>query len=161
MKCEELEVYEDIDDYIGYDDTPPMMYEKSEVDAAIEELKDENAQLKKEIEFMHSNCKWNAGDGCARLLGEKLAIINENVELKRENRKLKRALWLARATCAQESQYWGAYVRYVHLHENSFYEFINDDIFRRDNPNNDSFRMWSNRWRSVERKCRAKAEEYK
>lgn len=39
MKCDELKVYEDIDDYIGYDDTPLMMYEKSEVDAAIAELK--------------------------------------------------------------------------------------------------------------------------
>ena len=49
MKCEELEVYEDIDDYIGYDDTPPMMYEKSEVDAAIAELKDENRKLKRAL----------------------------------------------------------------------------------------------------------------
>ena len=49
MKCDVLKVYEDIDDYIGYDDTPPMMYEKSEVDAAIAELKDENRKLKRAL----------------------------------------------------------------------------------------------------------------
>jgi len=30
-----LKVYEDLDDYIGYDDTPPMMYDKSEADKVI------------------------------------------------------------------------------------------------------------------------------
>lgn len=49
MKCDELKVYEDLDDYIGYDDTPPMMYEKSEVDAAIAELKAENRKLKRAL----------------------------------------------------------------------------------------------------------------
>ena len=108
-----------------------LFYPKSEVDAFIAELQAENAQLKKEIEFMHSNCKWNAGDGCARLLGEKLAIINENVELKRENRKLKRALWLARAERARDNS------------------ILLPSKFMR------------NVWDNVERKCRAKAKEYK
>lgn len=151
----------------------------------IKELKAENAQLKKETEFMHSNCRWDAGEGCARLLGEKLAIIEENVKLKQklqdhcihcpvkeqeddvvadkynEIRRLKRALWLARASRAYGAQYWGAYVEYVHLHEKSFYEFDGDDIFKRDNRNNDSFREWNRRWVLVKRKCLAKAEEYK
>lgn len=118
-----------------------------------ESIKRENAELKDEIkrlenvrkvhiESIESMCEWLKLDA-------------------KQICKTQRALWLARAMRAQESQYWGAYVRYVHLHENSFYEFINDDIFRRDNPNNDSFRIWSHRWQSVERKCRAKAEEYK
>ena len=74
-------------------------YIKSEADKVIADLEEshkkevgqlliEIAQLKKEIEFMHSNCKWDAGDGCARLLGEKLAIINENAELKEKSDKL-------------------------------------------------------------------------
>ena len=93
MKCDKLKVYEDIDDYIGYDDTPPMMYEKSEVDAAI-------------------------------------------AELKAENRKLKRALYTA---CAN----WADVVAFEKTegigYDNSVAE----------------------RWRKMESKCRAKAEEYK
>lgn len=114
---------------------PTKVYGKKDTDDAIAELQAENAQLKKEIEFMHSNCQWNAGDGCARLLGEKLAIINENVELKRKNRKLKRALWLARAERAK----W----------QSLYYWYAMSDKYK------------SRKFDKVERKCRAKAEEYK
>lgn len=82
-------------------------------------------------------------------------------ELKDENRRLKRALWLARALKANAEQSWSAYIKYVHVHEKSFYVFDGDDIFCRYNRNNDSFKGWYHRWMSVERKCRAKAEEYK
>ena len=89
MKCDELqerwfEAYPVEGDQI----IPTKVYGKKDTDDAIAELQAENAQLKKEIEFTHSNCQWNAGDGCARLLGEKLAIINENVELKAKSDKL-------------------------------------------------------------------------
>ena len=105
MKCEELEVYEDIDDYIGYDDTPPMMYEKSEVDAAIEELKD-------------------------------------------ENRKLKRALWLARADRAMMTlDYFTIKCRWF------------KDYMKVEPPQCDVKMV--HKWANVERKCRAKAKEYK
>ena len=118
-----------------------------------ESLKRENAELKDEIKRLENVRKVHI---------ESIESMCEGLKLNaKQICKTQRALWLARAMCAQESQYWGAYVRYVHLHENSFYEFINDDIFRRENPNNDSFRIWSHRWQSVERKCRAKAEEYK
>jgi len=127
-----------------------LFYHKSEVDAFIAELQAENAQLKKEIEFMHSNCKWNAGDSCARLLGEKLAIINENVELKRENRKLKRALWLARVELCHRLDV----DRYLRKHRNSWY--------------NENCLTWNEacvamevKMCKAESKCRAKAEEYK
>lgn len=67
------------------------VYLKSEVDEVIAEkdieiveLKEENAQLMKEMKFMHSNCKWHVGDGCARLLGEKLAISDDNVKFKQK-----------------------------------------------------------------------------
>ena len=165
MKCDNLTAYKgDVTIPVYGTIADAEVYLKKDVDAAIAELKEfaedaclerddnqtaidelqaENAELKKKLEDVQASA------------------YAESVDAGMRERRLKRALWLARATCAQESQYWGAYVRYVHLHENSFYEFINDDIFRRDNPNNDSFRMWSNRWRSVERKCLKKAEEYK
>lgn len=174
MKCDELTpvTREYADEY--WADRFAMVYNADEVDAAIAELKEiieknrtayyvdlgiiaedceklkaENAQLKKEIEFMHSNCKWNAGKGCARLMGEKLAIIDDNVKLKQklesvqasayaesvdagmENRKLKRALWLARAERAKE--------------------MCRRLLIQGFDP----------KWEEVERKCRAKAEEYK
>lgn len=138
MKCDKLKRFEIVGKYTD-DETIGECYDADEVDAAIAELK----------EF--------AEDACLERDDNQTAID----ELNAENRKLKRALWIARAERANISQYWGAYVQYVHFHEKSFYEFINDDIFRRDNPNNDSFRIWFHRWQSVERKCRAKAEEYK
>ena len=151
MKCDELqerwfEAYPVEGDQI----IPTKVYGKKDTDDAIAELQAENAQLKKEIEFMHSNCQWNAGDGCARLLGEKLAIINENVELKRKSRKLKRALWLARAELCHRLDV----DRYLRKHRNSWY--------------NENCLTWAEacvamevKMCKAESKCRAKAEEYK
>ena len=102
MKCDVLKVYEDIDDYIGYDDTPPMMYEKSEVDAAI-------------------------------------------AELKRENRKMKRALWLARSERALEKIAW--------------FKLWNASISTM-NPE-DGARQEFDKWKKALGKFLAKAEEYK
>ena len=112
MKCDVLKVYEDIDDYIGYDDTPPMMYEKSEVDAAI-------------------------------------------AELKRENRKMKRALWLARAERAKAIKWHEGLERYLQERKKywpSRFSFMKDD---------EMYHLWYKCWCKVERKCLAKAEEYK
>ena len=60
-------------------------------------------------------------------------------ELKDENRKLKRALWLARAEKAHKTmkEYWPDYCHNAHS------------------------RIALQKWENVERKCRAKAEEYK
>jgi len=144
MKCDKLTAYKgDVTIPVYGSIADADVYLKKDVDKTLAEKDKEIAELKQKLE------------------DAKATAYADSVDAGMRERKLKRALWLARAMCAQESQYWGAYVRYVHLHENSFYEFINDDIFRRDNPNNDSFRMWSNRWRSVERKCLKKAEEYK
>ena len=151
MKCDELqerwfEAYPVEGDQI----IPTKVYGKKDADDAIAELQAENAQLKKEIEFMHSNCTWNAGDGCARLLGEKLAIINENVELKRKNHRLKRALWLARVELCHRLDV----DRYLRKHRNSWY--------------NENCLTWAEacvamevKMCKAESKCRAKAEEYK
>ena len=119
------------------------------LEAEIMKLKEENVQLKKETEFMHSNCKWDAGNGCHRLLGEKLAIIDENVKLKRklenvqasmyadvvdanmEVRRLKRALY---KVCANWAHFAVAF----------FSSYATKE-----------------RWHNMEIKCLKKAEEYK
>ena len=55
MKCDELKVYEETEDFIGYDDTPAKMYDKYEADLLITELKDENRKLKRaENERQHT-----------------------------------------------------------------------------------------------------------
>lgn len=48
----ELNVYEDIEDFIGYDDTPAKMYDKYEADLLITELKAENERLKRQLEHV-------------------------------------------------------------------------------------------------------------
>lgn len=149
------------------------VYLKSEVDKVIAEkdteiaeLKAENAQLMKEMKFMHSNCKWHVGDGCARLLGEKLAIIDDNVKLKQkledagmENRKLKRALWLAKASeASKEVNYWNC------ENESSYaivdFNVHHETIVSYKAPHHRPYK-WILIWEEVERKCRAKAEEYR
>jgi hypothetical protein len=164
MKCDELEKFDatsNADLSAGYDHR--YAYDADEVDEAIAELKAENAQLKKETEFMHSNCKWDAGDGCARLLGEKLAIIDENEKLKQklesvqasmyadvvdanmENRRLRRALWIARAKRAIEKIAW--------------YKLWNASISTM-NPE-DGARQEFDKWKKALGKFLKKAEEYK
>ena len=109
---------------IEYEDcyrTDDLYYPKSEVDAAIEELKD-------------------------------------------ENRRLNRALWLARAESAKNANY-----RYHRLAQKEVCDpqpygwncYINGELYptgkmsRKLEPH-----YWFDIWDNVERKCRAKAEEY-
>ena len=138
MKCDELKVYEDIDDYIGYDDTPPMMYEKSEVDAAIAELKAE-INRKEAVEK-----RW----------------FERCMEARSENVRLKRALWLARADRAHVTTLlWNVY-----CYQNNclyFRDFMNvkSNPFR--NLPKKTAMEWSDLWESIETKCLDKAKEYK
>ena len=113
MKCDELKVHKAYNRWLDEEMPTPNddlicneVYLKSEVDAAIAELK-------------------------AKLEDAKASAYAESVDAGMENRRLKRALWLARA-------YRG--------HDNSI---LLPSKFMR------------NVWDKVERKCRAKAEEYK
>ena len=68
-----------------------------------------------------------------------------------EIRRLKRALWLARAERSKsEKDYWG------HIYNEDCGEF-NYTILSRSLASDEWMRIWHN----VELKCRAKAEEYK
>ena len=140
MKCDVLKVYEDIDDYIGYDDTPPMMYEKSEVDAAIAELKRENERLVKCCKEYDSRQR-----------------IDERIKFNgsQQLRATKRALWLARAERAKAIKWHEGLERYLQERKKywpSRFSFMKDD---------EMYHLWYKCWCKVERKCLAKAEGYK
>lgn len=81
-------------------------------------------------------------------------------ELKDENRRLKRALWMARANKAHVTTLlWNVY-----CYQNNclyFRDFMNEKCNPfRDLPKKTAME-WSDLWESIETKCRAKAEEYK
>lgn len=61
-----------------------------------------------------------------------------------ENRRLKRTLWLARARTA-----------YL-----EFRLFVNDSVYTDDNIEANNAERMAIKWQKVERKCRAKAEEF-
>jgi hypothetical protein len=127
MKCDKLKRFEIVGKYTD-DETIGECYDADEVDAAIAELK----------EF--------AEDACLERDDNKTAID----ELNAENRKLKRALWLARAELCRRFDV----DRYLRNHRNSWY--------------NENCLTWADacvamevKMCKAERKCRAKAEEYK
>ena len=105
MKCDELK-YEKIGDMMPFYPRSTLVIRKQFVDAAIEELK-------------------------AKLEDVQATAYAESVDAGMENRRLKRALWLARAERARDNS------------------ILLPSKFMR------------NVWENVERKCRAKAEEYK
>jgi hypothetical protein len=123
MKCDELEKFDaasNADLSAGYNHR--YAYEADEVDSAIAELK----------EALHEseNARYEAGADAA--------------DYYQENRKLKRALWLARAEWARSS------ALSYHLIES--------------NPDKDvsaTCKRKANKWEKAKDKCLKKAEEYK
>lgn len=123
---------------IEYEDcyrTDDLYYPKSEVDAAIAELK-------------------------AKLESVQATAYTESVDAGMRERKLKRALWMARAERAHVTTLlWNVY-----CYQNNclyFRDFMNEKCNPfRDLPKKTAME-WSNLWESIETKCRAKAEEYK
>lgn len=112
-----------------------LFYPKSEVDAAIAELK-------------------------AKLEDVQATAYAESVDVGMENRKLKRALWIARA----ERAYVTTLLWNVYCYQNNclyFRDFMNEKCNPfRDLPKKTAME-WSNLWESIETKCRSKADEYK
>lgn len=137
MKCDELEFF------FGGAASWAEVYKKSDVDAAIAELKAENKRLKKCEIWMkqHFYCE------------EVIACESA------KNRKLKRALWLAKAERAEaRKNYW--YVRSIHEGDKDLWSIDGSAVkcigcIKRTNYE------WLLTWSEVESKCRAKAEEYK
>lgn len=81
-------------------------------------------------------------------------------ELKDENRRLKRALWMARA----ERAYVTTLLWNVYCYQNNclyFRDFMNEKCNPFRNLPKKTAMEWSNLWESIETKCRSKAEECK
>ena len=123
---------------------PWMAYDVDEMDIYIAEKDAEIAELKKKLmpclngdciltcEVVEKYGKENA-ELKAKLENVQASMYADVVDANMENRRLKRALWLARAEIARTSAwvFWN----------------------RKDDYN-------YNKWKKVERKCRAKAKEY-
>ena len=155
MKCDELCVYKDCEDFQTFDRHFTEAYKKSDVDAAI-------AELKAEINRKEAVGKrW----------------FEQCMEARAENVRLKRALWLARAERAKYIvEYWSC--RGGTLLEHYPFCVNGDSPFNRlsemgclygdtnERLKEAKFKHlysseWMIVWGNVERKCRAKAEEYK
>ena len=107
-----------------------LYYDKNKVDAAIAELK-------------------------AKLEDVQATAYAESVDASMENRRLKRALWLARAERAKAIKWHEGLERYLQERKKylpSRFSFMKDD---------EMYHLWYKCWCKVERKCLAKAEEYK
>ena len=148
MKCEELIAYNvvatadvnpEVVDSLGC--TEWTGYDKNEVDDAIAELKSENERLNRELEHVKNGDCINTCD-----------VVEKHVK---EEIKAKRALWLARAERAKAIQWHEGLDRYLQERKkywpSRFCFMANDEMYH----------VWYKCWCEVERKCRAKAEEYK
>lgn len=147
MLCDKLESYYYYEDRVITPATHTYrVYHADEVDAAIKELK-ERIQLDDDEMAGFLDLEEECGGGDLRNyiaeLKQKLEDVKatayaEMVDAGMENRKLKRALWLTRALRARDIQRWWIAVTCSKTTERA-----------------------CSVWNNVERKCRAKAEQYK
>lgn len=147
MKCDNLKVYVPQDGPWGLEPEEggklveeETCYIKSEVDAAIDELKTEHHKERHEyISMVHSREK-KIKELEAKLEDAKATAYAESVDAGMRERRLQRALWLARAERAVAKQaYYDVLSRGVSSERGEMYDV----------------------WENVESKCRAKAEQYK
>ena len=133
MKCDEMCVYKDCEDFQTFDRHFTEAYKKSDVDAAIAELKAENERLVKCCKEYDSRQR-----------------IDERIKFNgaQQLRATKRALWLARAERAVAEQTVDEWSRYKEKHPFGSWRA-------------DPFEYWVQAWIYVEKLCRKKAKEYK
>ncbi len=82
-------------------------------------------------------------------------VMSALAQKDKEIRRLKRSLWLARAERAKAIKWHEGLERYLQARKKwwpSRFSFMRDD---------EMYHVWYKCWCEVERKCRAKAEEYK
>jgi hypothetical protein len=138
------------------------VYSKSDVDAVIAEkdmaLEYAKALTLKDIETIKEKDK-EIAELKEQLESEKASRYAESVDAGMRERRLKRALWLARAKRAEaRKNYW--YVRSIHEGDKDLWSIDGSAVkyigcIKRTNFD------WLKIWSEVESKCRAKAKEYK
>ena len=140
MKCDELKAYKG-DVYIPvYGSIADAdVYLKKDADTAIAELKDVIHELQVDLE------------------GAKAAAYAESVDAGMDNRRLKRALWLARAWRASNQYQMFCFSSHIGdlMNVNGFTQRFKGCSNMR------NAEEWQQIWKRVERKCIKKAEEYK
>ena len=144
----ELEVYKKSDFYEDFISSQKEYYEREQVDALLAEKDKEIAELKEKLmpclngdciltcEVVEKYGKENA-ELKKKLENVQASMYCDVVDAGIENRKLKRALWIARAENAKNSAFicW--------------------------NRTESGWQSKYEKWKKVERKCLKKAEEYK
>ena len=109
---------------------------------AFDRLEAENAELKQKLEDVQASAYAESA-------------YAESVDAGMRERKLKRALWLARAERAKAIQWHEGLDRYLQERKkywpSRFCFMANDEMYH----------VWYKCWCEVERKCLAKADEYK
>ena len=168
MKNEDLYVYKKSDFYEDFISSQKEYYEREQVDKLLAEKDKEIALLKERIcNGDVSRLTWIddciAKDKEIAELKQKLEDVQasayaESVDAGMENRILRRALWIARAERADDR----ARIFYF----NDLETMLDIDGFSYDSKKKKGHkkltaRIWRIIWLKVERKCRAKAEEYK
>lgn len=153
MKCDELKRIEsDSADIVlsCFQD----VYEADSVDAAIAELKAELAEKDKDIAYWRE--EYDKETQLTDALKDEIESLKashyaESVDAGMRERRLQRALWIARAKIAKAMKAVENLNNYLSLHKNS--KWFGIYATRID--------TWYYKWDDVERKCRKKAEEYK
>ena len=180
MKCDNLTAYKgDVTIPVYGTIADAEVYLKKDVDAAIAELKEfaedacierddnqtaidelqaENAELKQKLEDVNELIK------TARKMLEdaKATAYAESVDAGMRERRLKRALWLARAERANEIHFMWCQLIY-----DKKYGIVKFNVRKEWYKNIKQGQTlhtpqgWADVWDEVEYRCRAKAEEYK
>lgn len=143
------------------------VYKATEVDEAIAELKariqlddDEMAGfLQLEEECGGGDLRNYIAELKQKLEDAKASHYAEMVDAGMRERRLNRALWIARAERAiAEAEYWYGHTSGMYYIDAKDVPDEEDDPYKRVK---DTTIGWYKTWMNVERKCRAKAEEYK
>ena len=158
MKNEDLYVYKKSDFYEDFISSQKEYYDREQVDTLLSEKDKEIALLKERIcNGDVSRLTWI--DDCiakdkeiaelkAKLEDVQASAYAESVDAGMRDRRMKRALWLARAERAVAEQTVDEWSRYKEKHPFGSWRA-------------DPFEYWMQAWICVEKICRKKAEEYK
>ena len=165
MLCDELKVYVPQDGPWGLEPEEggqlveeETCYLKSEVDAAIDDLKTEHHKERDEYISMVYSREQTIKELKKKLEDVQASAYAESVDAGMRDRRLRRALWLKRADDAKHL---------VTAYENYDYFDCQEMTIKQETARTwmtcklRTAEEWVKVWKNIERKCLAKAEEYK